>query len=68
MPLISKPSKDPKAKSLEGVVDNKIKTEGAKVRVLETDEKWYGVTYREDKDMVVEAMKEKIKDGCYNEL
>ncbi len=50
------------------VVDNKIKTEGAKVRVLETDEKWYGVTYRDDKDMVVEAMKEKIKDGCYNEL
>lgn len=50
------------------VVDNKIKTEGAKVRVLETDEKWYGVTYRDDKDMVVEAMKEKIKDGCYDEL
>ena len=50
------------------VVDNKIKTEGAKVRVLETDETWYGVTYRDDKDMVVEAMKEKIKDGCYDEL
>ncbi len=50
------------------VVDNKIKTEGAKVQVLETDEKWYGVTYRDDKDMVVEAMKEKIKDGCYDEL
>lgn len=50
------------------VVDNKIKTENAKVQVLETDEKWYGVTYRDDKDMVVEAMKEKIKDGCYNEL
>ena len=50
------------------VVDNKIKTENAKVQVLETDEKWYGVTYRDDKDMVVEAMKEKIKDGCYDEL
>ncbi len=50
------------------VIDNMIKESGAKVRVLETDEKWYGVTYKEDKDMVVAAMKEKIAGGCYNEL
>ena len=39
--------------------------EGAKVRVLETDEKWYGVTYREDKDGVVAAIAEKIAAGEY---
>jgi len=53
---------------IPSVIDNAIKEEGKIVKVLKTDEKWYGVTYRDDKDMVVEAMKEKIKDGCYDEL
>lgn len=48
------------------VVDNMIQTKGEKVRVLETDEKWYGVTYKEDKDTVVEAMKKFVKDGYYD--
>ena len=48
------------------VVDNKIQTKGEKVRVLETDEKWYGVTYKEDKDTVVEAMQKFVKDGYYD--
>jgi uncharacterized protein YgiM (DUF1202 family) len=45
-----------------------IKKDGHKVKVLETDEKWYGVTYKDDKDMVVSAMKKKIEEGCYHEL
>ena len=48
------------------VVDNMIKHKGEKVRVLETDEKWYGVTYKEDKDTVVDAMKKFVEDGYYN--
>ncbi len=48
------------------VVDNMIRTKGEKVRVLETDEKWYGVTYKEDKDTVVEAMEKFVKDGYYD--
>jgi UTP-glucose-1-phosphate uridylyltransferase len=48
------------------VVDNMIRTKGEKVRVLETDEKWYGVTYKEDKETVVEAMKKFVKDGYYD--
>ncbi|MBQ7960589.1 MAG: nucleotidyltransferase [Clostridia bacterium] len=48
------------------VVDNMIKSKGEKVRVLETDEKWYGVTYKEDKETVVEAMKKLVKDGYYD--
>ena len=48
------------------VVDNMIQTKGEIVRVLETDDKWYGVTYKEDKDTVVEAMKKFVKDGYYD--
>ncbi len=48
------------------VVDNMIKNKGAKVKVLETDEKWYGVTYREDLDDVVSAMHKKIAGGFYD--
>jgi len=47
------------------VVDNMIKRENKKVRVLPTSEKWYGVTYKEDKEIVVKAMREKIAQGCY---
>ena len=43
-----------------------IKNKGAKVKVLETDEKWYGVTYREDLEGVVEAMQKKISGGFYD--
>ena len=48
------------------VVDNMIKTKNEKVRVLETNEKWYGVTYKEDKDTVVSAMERLVKEGFYN--
>ena len=48
------------------VVDNMIKTKGEVVKVLETDDKWYGVTYKEDKDTVVDAMKKFVEDGYYD--
>ncbi len=47
------------------VVDNMIKKNGTNVKVLETDEKWYGVTYKEDKEVVVNAMKKMIAGGYY---
>lgn len=36
------------------------------VKVLETQDKWFGVTYKEDKDFVVESFKKLIADGVYN--
>lgn len=36
------------------------------VDVIETTSKWYGVTYKEDKELVVNAIDEMIKDGIYN--
>lgn len=37
------------------------------VKVLETTDKWFGVTYKEDKDMVVQSFKKLISDGVYQE-
>ena len=48
------------------IVDNAIKKDGEKVKVLATDEKWYGVTYREDKESVVNAVKEFFEEGMYD--
>ena len=36
------------------------------MKVLETSDKWFGVTYKEDKPTVVEAFKKLIADGEYN--
>ncbi|NLN41178.1 MAG: nucleotidyltransferase, partial [Clostridiales bacterium] len=37
----------------------------AKVKVLTSSERWYGVTYREDKPVVKKAIEEMIKQGIY---
>ena len=36
-----------------------------RVKVLPTKDRWFGVTYREDKDKVVKAIAEKVKNGEY---
>ncbi len=35
------------------------------VQVLPTPDKWFGVTYKEDKDLVIESFKKLIDDGEY---
>ena len=47
------------------VVDDLLKENKATVKVLATKEKWYGVTYKEDKEIVVAALRQKITDGVY---
>lgn len=37
----------------------------ATVKVLKTSSKWFGVTYREDRDQVVESIKELTEKGVY---
>ena len=39
----------------------------ARVKVLRSEDKWYGVTYREDKPEVVRAIAEKTASGLYPE-
>jgi UTP-glucose-1-phosphate uridylyltransferase len=49
------------------VVDELIKESKAKVKVLKTNDKWYGVTYKEDKETVVGAIRQMIKNKKYPE-
>lgn len=48
------------------VIDNMIHRNGTTVKVLKTSEKWYGVTYKDDKQLVVDAMKKLIDGGYYD--
>ncbi|NCB42040.1 MAG: nucleotidyltransferase [Clostridia bacterium] len=47
------------------VVGELIQEKKATVKVLETNEQWYGVTYREDKPIITRAMERKKADGEY---
>jgi NDP-sugar pyrophosphorylase family protein len=52
---------------LPTVVSN-LMTEGlADVKVLDNTDKWYGVTYKEDKETVVNAFRDLKKQGIYPE-
>lgn len=48
-------------------VDALLKEGKASVQVLTSQDKWYGVTYKEDKEMVVKAISELKKQGLYPE-
>lgn len=50
---------------LPTVVSNVIERGQKDVSVLVAEERWYGVTYKEDKDGVVNALSEKIENGEY---
>lgn len=48
------------------LVVSELLAEGkATVKLLHSTDKWYGVTYREDKPVVVNALAQKITDGLY---
>ncbi len=49
------------------VVGELVKEKKARVKVLPSKDQWYGVTYREDKPLVVAALNEKKKTGEYPE-
>ena len=49
---------------LPGMVDSQLQ-KGEDVIVMTTDEKWFGVTYKEDKPSVVESFKKLYENGVY---
>ena len=51
---------------LPTVVSDLIEKEVKKVKVLAAEDKWYGVTYKEDKENVVAAIEEMISKGYYD--
>ncbi len=46
-------------------VFKRINENKVSVKVLDTDEKWYGVTYKEDKKDLVNAINKMIEEGKY---
>ena len=53
---------------LPSVVDTLIKNGVKKARVLVAEDKWYGVTYKEDKDYVVAAIADMVDSGMYDKM
>lgn len=50
---------------LPEVVDMLLKEGSAQVSVLETKDKWFGVTYQEDKPFVIESFRRLVDKGIY---
>ena len=50
---------------LPNIVDKLLKEGRVNVKVLETQDRWFGVTYQEDKEAVQKAFAELIKEGVY---
>ncbi len=53
---------------LPGVVDQLIKEGKARVKVLRSQDRWYGVTYKEDKDSVVSDLQSMKDKGEYPDV
>ena len=52
---------------LPKIIDNLVQNKKARVTVLDTPDKWFGVTYREDKQAVADAIRGLIQSGVYTE-
>ena len=50
---------------LPAVVDEMIGNNEGNVKLIETNEQWFGLTYKEDKKIAIEKIKEQIKMGRY---
>ena len=52
---------------LPSVVSQLLEEKKARVRLLSSTDKWYGVTYKEDKPVVVNALAGMRRSGVYPE-
>ena len=46
-------------------IDELLQAGRVSVKMLDTNDKWFGVTYKEDKDYVVKSFAKLIEDGVY---
>lgn len=64
--FLNQHGEDPKSESyIPKVVDSLIKSGQAEVEVLETTSSWFGITYPEDKNVVVESIQALTDSGEY---
>lgn len=47
------------------VITRQISNGNAQVEVLETNDKWYGITYKEDKKQVVDSIRDMVDNNIY---
>ncbi len=52
---------------IPSVVNNLITSKTAAVRILYCDEQWFGMTYKEDREVVVNSIRELVRRGVYPE-
>ena len=52
---------------LPDVVNDLLKTDRASVKVLETKDHWFGITYKSDKSRVESAVSQLVQQGVYPE-
>ena len=50
---------------LPSVVGELLAEDKATVEVLKSEDKWYGVTYKEDKQTVIDSFAKLVADGVY---
>lgn len=66
--FIAKHGMEPKSELLiPATLDRFIKKGKISIKVLMSNERWFGVTYREDKPFVVESIRQMVDKGVYPE-
>jgi NDP-sugar pyrophosphorylase family protein len=50
---------------IPSVIDNLIRQDKIKVKVLQTNAQWYGITYQEDRQPVIDKFKEMVQTNIY---
>ena len=50
---------------LPKIIDKLLQEKRATVKLLETQDKWFGVTYQEDKQSVMDAIHQLVEQGVY---
>jgi dTDP-glucose pyrophosphorylase len=64
--FIQKNAMDPKAEFyIPSMVNELIKSGKASVKILPTNDQWFGMTYPEDREMVVRSIRALVKRGIY---
>lgn len=52
---------------LPAIIGELLKEDKVQVKVLRSDDKWFGVTYKEDRDAVIRSIKKLVDEGKYPE-
>ncbi len=64
--FINEKGMDPKSElDIPTSVDKFVKNGEITIKILMSNERWFGVTYREDKPFVVESIKKMVRKGIY---